>query len=90
MRIPQIKGRKVNRLWYNLRILGILIKFLKKNPDIRFIQALYALQIIQWIYIKEGQVTAVDKFNEEPDITLKNLKECLNSMKLEEQSGTAS
>lgn len=76
MRIPQIKGKKVNRLWYNLRILGLIIKFLKKNPDLRFIQALYATRILH---------SFDDYFYEEPDKTLKRLKQCLNSMKLEEQ-----
>jgi len=54
-----------DRSKYNLEILEEVKKFLEKQPDIRFIQALWALNIVD----KE------DRFYEEPEITLAKVKE---------------
>ena len=58
-----------NRLEYNLEILDLLRDFLKNNPEIRFIQALWILNIIS----KE------DRFYEESKETLKNLRNLTNN-----------
>lgn len=58
-----------NRLEYNLKILDLLRDFLKNNPEIRFIQALWILNIIS----KE------DRFYEESKETLKNLRNLTNN-----------
>ena len=57
--------KKMNRQKCNLEILEELKKFLEKHPDMRFIQALWALNIVD----KE------DRFYEEPEITLKKITE---------------
>lgn len=54
-----------DRQKYNLEILEEVKKFLEKQPDMRFIQALWALNIVD----KE------DRFYEEPEITLAKVKE---------------
>ena len=48
----------------NIKILAKLAKFIMNNPDIRFCQALYCLNIL-----KENE----DVFNEEPDKTLERM-----------------
>lgn len=53
-----------DRSKYNLEILEEVKKFLEKQPDMRFIQALWALNIVD----KE------DRFYEEPEITLAKVK----------------
>lgn len=53
-----------DRSKYNLEILEEVKKFLEKQPDMRFIQALWALNIVG----KE------DRFYEEPEITLAKVK----------------
>lgn len=65
-RIDKFEGRgKYLRQKYNLQILEEMKKFLEKQPDMRFIQALWALNIVD----KE------DRFYEEPEITLAKVKE---------------
>lgn len=65
-RIDKFEGRgKYERQKYNLQILEEMKKFLEKQPDMRFIQALWALNIVD----KE------DRFYEEPEITLAKVKE---------------
>ena len=56
--------KKINRQKYNLEILEEVKNFLEKHPDMRFIQALWALNIVD----KE------DRFYEESDITLEKVK----------------
>lgn len=54
-----------NRKKYNLEILEEVNHFLIQNPDMRFIQALWALNIVD----------EEDRFYEEPEITLAKVKE---------------
>ena len=65
-RHDKYEGRgKYRRQKYNLEILEEVKNFLEKQPDMRFIQALWALNIVD----KE------DRFYEEPEITLAKVKE---------------
>lgn len=65
----------MNRYKNNLIILNILREYLENNPDIRFIQALWNLKIIDrdpvW-NIREVN-NPIDRFYEEPDETLKRI-----------------
>ena len=56
----------INRQKYNLAILNKLEEFLKEHPDFRFIQALWALDIID----RDENNLIIDRFYEEPDKTL--------------------
>lgn len=47
----------------NLKILKKLESYLNKYPDIRFIQALWSLHIVD----------ELDRFHEEPSITIKRM-----------------
>lgn len=65
-----------NRIKANQRLLEILKETLCKNPDLRFIQALWALKIIDSRI--EGdcgyEVRVIeDRFYEEPSETLKRI-----------------
>ena len=66
-----------DRQEYNLEIVKKLEKFLEKNPQMRFIQALWALGIIT----RDGNLNIEDKFYEEPDETLKRVMKELNNGK---------
>ena len=59
----------INRKQYNLEILNKLQEFLQKNPDFRFIQALWALDIVD----RDENNTIIDRFYEEPNITLEKV-----------------
>lgn len=65
-----------DRIKANQRLLEILKETLCKNPDLRFIQALWALKIID-SKVKEGSgheiIVPVDRFYEEPSETLKRI-----------------
>lgn len=50
---------------YNKECLRELTEFLKNHPEMRFIQALWAL----------GIVNNEDRFYEEPEVTLNKIKE---------------
>lgn len=52
----------IDRQKYNLEILGKLEGFLKEHPDFRFIQALWALGIID----RDENNLIIDRFYEEP------------------------
>ena len=54
---------------YNTECMNKLLKFLEENPDLRFIQALWALNII----------SNEDRFYEEPDVTLEKIQEALKT-----------
>lgn len=54
-----------NRLLNNLKILSKVLRLVLKCPDLRFIQILWAL----------GIVDSEDRFYEEPNITLKRMEE---------------
>lgn len=62
----------MDRLKYNKKILEILEEYLVSNPEIRFIQALWNLKIIDREPIwNPGEVNPpIDRFYEEPDKTL--------------------
>ena len=65
-----------DRIKANQRLLEILKETLCKNPDLRFIQALWALKIID-SKVEEGSgheiIVPVDRFYEEPAETLKRI-----------------
>lgn len=67
------KGLYINRQEYNLQILKILEEYLKQHPDFRFIQVLWALNIID----RDENNLIIDRFYEEPNITLEKIKENL-------------
>ena len=57
-----------DRLPANREILKILSEYIDKNPDLRFIQALWALKIID-----RDEPGIIDRFHEESMDTLKKL-----------------
>lgn len=66
----------MNRYKNNLILLNMLREYLENNPDIRFIQALWNLKIID-SKITEGIgheiIVPIDRFYEEPFETLKRI-----------------
>lgn len=67
----------MNRKEENEKLLKILKDYLEANPDIRFIQALWNLRIIDrdpvW---NPGEINPpIDRFYEEPSETLKRIVE---------------
>ena len=70
-----VKFKIMNRIEANIKLLEILKETLCKNPDIRFIQALWNLRIIDrdpvW---NPGEINPpIDRFYEEPSETLKRI-----------------
>ena len=63
----KLKQREI----YNNKILKLIRKYLKENKQERFIQALTVLSI----------VTAIDKFEEDSEITYKRVKNRLEQIK---------
>lgn len=66
----------MNRKEENEKLLKVLADYLENNPDIRFIQALWALDIIdREVADSSGFETSfiVDRFYEEPDKTLERI-----------------
>lgn len=57
----------------NEQILRKLSKYLRDNPDIRFIQALWNLKIIDSVTDEFGYKEVIDRFYEEPIHTLKRI-----------------
>jgi len=55
---------RLQRLQANTEIIEIIAKYIKENPNQRFIQALWNLDI----------VNKMDRYNEEPMITIKRIK----------------
>lgn len=53
----------------NLKILQKLFALIMEEPDLRFIQALWTLGIID----RDGSLEIRDRFYEEPDITLQRI-----------------
>lgn len=72
----------ITRYESNKEILNIVSEFVENNKDIRFVQALYILGIIEGkeeiTYNDKSfssiRHTIVDKFNEESEETLRKLK----------------
>ena len=59
----------MNRIEANIKLLEILRETLRRNPELRFIKALWALKIID----SENNHEIVDRFYEEPSETLKRI-----------------
>lgn len=71
-----MKNTDIDRLESNKKLLELLEEYLNSNPDIRFIQALWNLDIIDRQVIDAcGFETSfiVDRFYEEPKETLKRI-----------------
>ncbi len=60
----------MSRFSDNLKILEELIQLLNKEPDLRFIQALWALGLIT----RDKDMVIEDRFYEEPWDTLKRIE----------------
>ena len=60
----------MNRQETNRKLLKILEETLEKNPEFRFIQALWSLKIID---AGHEIIVPVDRFYEEPSETLKRI-----------------
>lgn len=56
---------------YNLKILQKLFALIMNEPDLRFIQALWALKLVDR---DEGSLSIKDRFYEEPEDTLKRIE----------------
>lgn len=54
----------------NLKVLRMLFSYIIDHPEMRFIQALWSLGIID----RDGSLEIRDRFYEEPDITLKRIE----------------
>ena len=66
----------MNRKEDNKKLLEILEKYLEANPDIRFIQALWNLGIIDREVIDDSAheiLVPTDRFYEEPNDTLRRI-----------------
>ena len=59
----------------NLKILKHLFEVIIDEPDLRFIQILWALGIIDR---ENGSLDIKDRFHEEPEITLKKMEVMLD------------
>lgn len=57
-----------NRAKYNKECLEHLTKYIEAHPELRFIQALWALNIVD----------REDRFHEEPSVTLEKIKKVEN------------
>lgn len=64
------KTMRDNRLQANRQILELLSDYIEQNPDIRFQQALWNLNIITRTGYAKDKVLIEDRFYEESDITL--------------------
>lgn len=62
---------------YNLKILQKLFTLIMEEPDLRFIQALWALGIID----RDENMNVKDRFHEEPEETLRRIRERLDNNK---------
>lgn len=69
----------MNRIDANIKLLELLRETLCKNPELRFIQALWALRIIDSEIVEEDGmdvISIIDRFNEESSETLKRIGYC--------------
>lgn len=62
----KIEQIRMSRLSDNIEVLKILVDYMKQNPDIRFFQALYNLEIMS--------AKNIDRFYEEPSETLTRMR----------------
>lgn len=65
------------RQLFNLQIIQEILSMVLDEPDLRFIQILWALRLID----RDENMNIKDRFYEEPEETLKRIKERLNSSK---------
>lgn len=65
-----------DRLGYNKQILDRICKYIEKYPDMRFIQVLWNLNLINRVESKEipNAWLIEDRYYEEPDETLSKLR----------------
>jgi hypothetical protein len=65
-----------DRLGYNKQILDRICKYIENNPDMRFIQALWNLNLINRVASNEipNAWLIEDRYYEEPDKTLSKLR----------------
>lgn len=61
----------MKRIDANRKILGIIADEVEKNPDYRFIQLLWAMDLIN---AKDGNIE--DRFYEESDVTFNKINYC--------------
>ena len=64
---------------YNLKIIQKIFALIMEEPDLRFIQALWALGIIDR---DEESTFILDRFYEEPEDTLKKIESRFNKWKI--------
>lgn len=72
-----MENKKHSRLYYNQQIVDRLKSYLYQNQDVRFTQALFNLGINENLRVENSNQTLQvlkDKYNEESEITFKNLK----------------
>jgi len=67
--------KKSNRQTANFEILNELSEYFTKYPDIRFNQALFNLNVLEVINSRINGPYVVDNHHEEPNITLKKIKD---------------
>ena len=65
------------RQLFNLQIIQEILSMVLDEPDLRFIQILWALGLVD----RDENMNIKDRFYEEPEETLKRIKERLSSSK---------
>lgn len=65
------------RQLFNLQIIQEILSIILDEPDLRFIQALWALGIID----RDENMNVKDRFHEEPEETLRRIRERLDNNK---------
>lgn len=63
----------MNRQEANKKILEIVTSAVENNPDLRFIQILWNLNIIDSKKFGDEKIIVIDRFYEEPKETLKRI-----------------
>lgn len=63
----------MNRQEANKKILEIVTSAVENNPDLRFIQILWNLNIIDSKKFGDEKIIVIDRFYEEPEETLKRI-----------------
>lgn len=63
----------MNRQEANKKILEIVTSAVENNPDLRFIQILWNLNIIDSKKFRDEKIIVIDRFYEEPEETLKRI-----------------
>lgn len=71
-----------NRLRYNLEILEEIVSYTMEHPELRFVQILWSLNVIN----RDTDGNLMDRFYEEPDVTLLRVKEQTHGYKTSEKN----